>query len=335
MEIVDRYLQAVKFWLPRKQQDDMIAELSDDIRTQIDEHAATLGRPLNEIEVENLLRQRGSPILVANRYLPQESLIGPLLFPLYRFVLKIVTLCILIPTALGWLITLLSPAFGSGTVHHWATLIGQTWASLWTAWFAAMGVVTLVFAILERSHAKSQLLETWNPRKLPPLRPPHMIPRSSSAIELAVNLCILVWWTANMASPLGLHIGDWRISLAPVWSWFFWAILLLTLANVVIASVNLLRPYWTVPRIAVRSLTDLAGAAFFCWLLKANIVTAIAAPNFSPARAIADANFINQWLARMFPWAVAVCVIVAMGNLWRLVHLKKRSGTKPMRAATV
>lgn len=29
MELLDRYLQAVKFWLPKKQQQDIIAELSD------------------------------------------------------------------------------------------------------------------------------------------------------------------------------------------------------------------------------------------------------------------------------------------------------------------
>lgn len=29
MELVDRYLQAVKFWLPRQQKDDIVAELSE------------------------------------------------------------------------------------------------------------------------------------------------------------------------------------------------------------------------------------------------------------------------------------------------------------------
>lgn len=35
MELQDRYLQAVRFWLPQEQQDDIIAELSEDrFRTQ-------------------------------------------------------------------------------------------------------------------------------------------------------------------------------------------------------------------------------------------------------------------------------------------------------------
>jgi len=46
--------------------------------------------------VEALLKQRGSPFLVANRFLPQESLIGPVLFPIYRFSIKIAVLCYLI-----------------------------------------------------------------------------------------------------------------------------------------------------------------------------------------------------------------------------------------------
>jgi hypothetical protein len=37
MELIDRYLQAVKFWLPKQQKLDIIAELSEDIYAQIEE----------------------------------------------------------------------------------------------------------------------------------------------------------------------------------------------------------------------------------------------------------------------------------------------------------
>jgi hypothetical protein len=90
MELVDRYLQAVRFWLPKNQKQDIRAELSEDIRSQVEDREAELGRKLNETEVAELLKQRGRPVLVANRFLPQESLIGPVLFPIYVFVLKVV-----------------------------------------------------------------------------------------------------------------------------------------------------------------------------------------------------------------------------------------------------
>jgi hypothetical protein len=43
MELLDRYLQAVKFWLPAEQQDDIAAELGEDIRSQIEDRKEQLG----------------------------------------------------------------------------------------------------------------------------------------------------------------------------------------------------------------------------------------------------------------------------------------------------
>src|SRR5260370_13987905 len=86
MELIDRYLQAVGFWLPKAQKQDIVAELLEDINSQMEEKEAELGRKLNESEVEAILKQLGSPILVANRYLPPRHLIGPLLFPIYWLV---------------------------------------------------------------------------------------------------------------------------------------------------------------------------------------------------------------------------------------------------------
>jgi len=85
MDLLDRYLQAVKFWLPKVQRDDIVAELSEDIRSHIEEKETELGRKLNEVEVGTILKGRGRPVLVANRYLAQEHLIGPAFFPIYRF----------------------------------------------------------------------------------------------------------------------------------------------------------------------------------------------------------------------------------------------------------
>ena len=57
MDLLDRYLQAVKFWLPNPQKQDIVAELSEDIRAQIEDTEAELGRPVTEAEVEVILRQ--------------------------------------------------------------------------------------------------------------------------------------------------------------------------------------------------------------------------------------------------------------------------------------
>src|ERR1700738_488819 len=103
MQLLERYLQAVKFWLPKEQKEDIVAELSEDIHSQIDEKEAELGRKLNEGELESLLNKRGRPILVANRYLPQQHWIAPVLFPIYLLVLKIVMLCYVVPWTVTWI----------------------------------------------------------------------------------------------------------------------------------------------------------------------------------------------------------------------------------------
>ena len=224
MQLLERYLQAVKFWLPKEQKEDIIAELSEDIHSQIDENEAELGRKLNEIELEAILKQRGRPILVANRYLPQQHLIGPVLFPIYRLVLKIVMVCYVVPWTATWIALLI---FNSGYAakfagHSWFEILGSLWASLWGTAFLAVSTVTLVFAILERVQRKSHFLEEWNPRKLPPVNNPNLIPRFNSILELAANFVFCVWWTAHMSSNVVLNQVNLRISLAPAWRYFFW-----------------------------------------------------------------------------------------------------------------
>src|SRR5260221_3595186 len=87
MELLDRYLQAIEFWLPKRQRQDIITELSEDLRSQVEEKETELGRKLEDAEVEAILKRCGSPLEVASRYRPQQYLIGPTLFPIYRFVL--------------------------------------------------------------------------------------------------------------------------------------------------------------------------------------------------------------------------------------------------------
>ena len=42
-DLLDRYLNAIKFWLPSGQQKDIIAEIAEDLHSQIDERETALG----------------------------------------------------------------------------------------------------------------------------------------------------------------------------------------------------------------------------------------------------------------------------------------------------
>src|SRR5215472_14792355 len=92
MELLDRYLQAVREYLIGNRRDDIVKELGGNILSQMEDKAGELGRPLNEIEQAAILKQYGHPLVAAARYrrLPLQQLIGPALFPLYWYALQAV-----------------------------------------------------------------------------------------------------------------------------------------------------------------------------------------------------------------------------------------------------
>src|SRR5271166_694959 len=101
MELLDRYLQAVKKHLPWQGQDDIIAELRANLESQLEEKEAGLGRPLTATEAEAWLKPIGAPALMAARYQPQRYLIGPALFPTYWFVLRTVCFWVAVVYLIG------------------------------------------------------------------------------------------------------------------------------------------------------------------------------------------------------------------------------------------
>jgi hypothetical protein len=324
-DLLDRYLQAVGFWLPKAQQRDIIAELSEDLHSQIEEKETELGRSLNDAEIDDILKQRGRPLLVANRYLPQRSLIGPVLFPIYLFVLKMVAAFYLVPWILVWIGMMAFSA--SYRAEHssggWLGAIGSAWSAWWIIALVALGTVTIVFAALEQAQAKSRFLEDWNPRKLPPVRNPNQIPRSGSVIEVVANLMFAIWWVEVMYNTrVILERPEIRIVLSPVWRYFFWGFLLLALINTAMAGVNLARPYWTVLRASLRLVTDGASSALFCWMMKASVIAEITGAHIPAARALEITNAINLGMAKVFPVVLATGLVIAIVDVRRILRVR-------------
>jgi hypothetical protein len=325
MELIERYLQAVKFWLPKEQKQDILAELSEDINSQVEEKESELGRSLNQAEVEAILKQRGRPVLVANRYQPQQFLIGPVLFPIYTFVLKVVACCYLLPWVLA-LIGLLTYSESYRTQHGglWGAM-GQVWGGFWVASLLVIGTVTLIFAVLEQVQAKSHFMEKWDPRKLPPVKDPNRIKRSSSIAEIVANAVFGVgWWLAYFSTPLLVNRPELRVRLTPMWTYFFFGFLCVSLANIALSAANLAHPYWTVPRAAIRLLTDCVGSALFCWVLKVNIFAEITVKGFSTERSIALTNIMNSGAQRLFPLAVLIGLVIVGSDLYRIYRVKNK-----------
>ncbi|HVN01200.1 MAG TPA: hypothetical protein VMT68_13405 [Caulobacteraceae bacterium] len=161
MDLTDRYLDAVRLFLPSAQRDDIVAELRDVLLNRREEKEAELGRNLDRREQEALLHEFGHPLIVAARYGRPQYLIGPELYPVYAFVLKIVLAAIALAAAITGVV-------GAAVAHGDAwRAFGQALSVIWTGGFAAVGAVTVIFAVLQRTDAGRRVMVDWRVSDLP------------------------------------------------------------------------------------------------------------------------------------------------------------------------
>ncbi len=323
MELIDRYLQAVRFWLPTKQKHDIVAELYEDLRSQIEEQEAALGRALDTAEIEALLKKFGQPMIVAQRYLPQRYLIGPNVFPMYWFVLKLDWICVFAPWfVLGVCLDVFVAANRSG---HYGALTGVL-DHFWAAALGNLVVLTAVFALIERFQPKSGLGGGWNPQRLPKLRDASRISRSSSIGELAWYGVFLLWWVGVFPSLSGLGLAP-----SPVISrFFFWPILALSLGQTVIACVNVFQPWWTPARAKIRAIVDVLGLLIVTALLGVCFTGGSFVFVSGAQLSLAERAAADLWLT--WSWVLLLLVWAEIGFVVRLIQDSRRAaGREPMK----
>lgn len=244
IELVDRYLQAVRFWLPKNpREEDLIVELGEDLRSQIEARESELGRPLELAEVSEILKRCGAPVIVASRLGPKRSLIGPALYPTYVFVLKMVLLWILVPV----FIFIVGPTNVANSNGDWATALASTFGDLWFGFFIAAGIITLVFAIIERTSAHGEIACKFDPLSLPPVRKQER--KAPSAAQTVCQLVFaffgLIWLLLLPHYPV-LILGPAAafMKAAPMMHPFYVPLVFLAVAAILCPAITLARPQW-------------------------------------------------------------------------------------------
>ena len=262
MELLDRYLTFIRFWLPRGKQQDIIAELSEDLHAQIADQEAALGRALNEAELEAVLKQLrasapgGGPLPgAATAHRP--ALLSAVLVRAEDGAVGAVPAALVLGAI--WLLF---------RVHPIGALIGSVGDAIAGAIYM-VGLLTLVFVVLERLQTKLTFLEDWRPRdlpKLPVVPDPIQIPRSESFGSFVGLLVFTLWWVDALAIPPIPHVHF----LQPLPQAFFWPVLVVVVAEMALHVINLFMPWWTRRRAALRLVLDLAslgllGAMLLSW----------------------------------------------------------------------
>jgi hypothetical protein len=202
-ELIERYVHAVGEQLPRKQREDVTAELRSLLNEKLDERALDAGRSPDEEMAAAILREFGQPEEIAERYQPAPRyLIGPRLYPAFLLTTKVVLSVVGILLMIG---AALQVAFGRGLFRP-----EFTWEALWDGigWVARVllvnvAIVAGVFAILERLQARSGGSEEsraakWDPRELPQQEDPE---RVSAPDRVWRVYCIVVLFIVLNFSP--------------------------------------------------------------------------------------------------------------------------------------
>jgi hypothetical protein len=334
MEMLDQYLKTIKSLLPKEQQDDIIQELSENLRSQIEDREAELGRSLTQAEQEDMIQQHGNPLIVAGRYQQQNrsvafgrQLIGPVLFPLY---IKILCLNLGLTAA-----TIFAVGFAMGR--------GLEFGSFLIHGLIQFAIVTLIFSAAEKYLQRSK--DRWNPKdfgingkgmpipalllgafsKRATVKDPTKVPRSESVVLIIVNVIFALWWIPIVSNLLQktFVIQDMTLRLGPGSSMLYLPILLLSIAGTMVTAVNLVRPKWLWLRAAWRTLSSAIFVAILGLSLKAGNWVVFAGNASGPEQHQRIVESINHGFGISMSIAVIVSVLVFLIELWKLLRLRR------------
>lgn len=168
MSLIERYLEAVKRYLPEGIREDVGMELQANIEDMLPDN-------YTEKDVYQVLIKLGSPRILANEYNPQKRyLIGPTYYDKYISVLKkVIGICVFVSLSLAFLGWIIEPSIHWYGISNIGKLIGSMIASSITGALQGAFWVTLLFSLIERSEIEVGYIprqnKEWTPDDLPEL----------------------------------------------------------------------------------------------------------------------------------------------------------------------
>jgi hypothetical protein len=328
MDTLDRYLEAVRKYLPWQGQDDILAELRVNLESQLEEREAELGRPLSREEAAEWLKRLGSPMQMAARYQPQQYLIGPATFPIYWFVLR---LALIWTTAAYTIVRLVLIAIGPPS---WTEAL-RAFAALPYVVMTTAAWVTLAFAVFEfvtaryGSHGVAGAYDNWTAGALPALEKALTLDKkrrtyAQAVAEVIFGIGFLVWLLLMpyhpylLMGPGATYLNLFMFQLTPAWVPFYLCVVALYVVRVGWRCIDLAQGTWRrrqpLQQIVAKALGLIALAA----LLSGKEWVTLKNPALDQARYGATAATINQVTHMSL---VLIGALVALLLVWQIGRL--------------
>jgi len=228
----------------------------------------------------------------------------------------------------------------SGT--DWGTAVASTIGDLWFGVFIAAGIITLVFAILERTHAHAAIACKWDPLSLPPVRKQE---RKTSLVhtvcELGFAVFGLVWLLLPQYPVLILGPAASFMKAAPLVHTVYVPIVLLGVVAILRPAITLVRMAW----VWFPPLAELVQAVLILILLNFVLSAAIQTPggDWHPFVVLADGVMTAQYVkvAAIVNVSILIslyCAWLGLGiamivQVWRLFRYLRKQRTRAQPAS--
>ena len=304
MELVERYVQAVEYYLPEGKKSDISRELRANIMDEIEAEQNDKARDLDTSEVSSLLTRQGHPQKVAQAYSPMSPLVASEDMLLYRSVM-IKALIFLFAYAI---LTAGSYLLKEQSVNAFAYLFVAL-----NSFIDNIGWVLIVVTASFYFAGKSGYLNKWRYPKWSPDSLPKanalIISTSDSVSEIATSVfALMMFWTPIWMDPISydkLILGfapdmqQWRVLLS-----------VLVAYSLLSAVYRINKRYWTKTSLAAYIAEYLVyiGVMLYLWTQPALVV--VHNPQASDLNRIIEGLFTNGWLFAAFIFTLITISLV-------------------------
>lgn len=191
MKLIELYLDEIRHQLPSKNREDIIKEIRSVLMDMIEDRNPNPGQSPDEEIVKSVLKAFGSPQKVARQYGAHNHLIGPRIYPTYLQVLKIVLIVVAALNAFGLVVAVIGQ---SGIDPNMFEAILEIVGGLFSSLFTAFGIVTLSFAIIERTTSedwRAEAEQEWLPADLYKKEDQVRVKVPGLAVEITLTLVFI------------------------------------------------------------------------------------------------------------------------------------------------
>lgn len=192
MKLINLYLAEIEKHLPIRNREDILKEIRSTLMDMLEDRNLNPGQVPDDDLVKSVLQEFGAPHKVAQQYGENNFLIGPRMYPAYLQVLKIVLIVIAGLHILGLIISI---ATQSGIDGNMFEAIAEVIGGLFSSLFTGFGIVTLVFASIERTTPEAWKLKVekaWSPDDLLSQEDRKTIKITGLAFEITFTLAFII-----------------------------------------------------------------------------------------------------------------------------------------------